>query len=162
MPRAIFRLSEETEEMELNSLGQQALFAMLATAVLVVVTLTAVQLSVNDPLLSAAQAFAWAASALGAHLVLDAACNSIAKTPAPRRRWRRTRKTLSVTTLAVGVVAWFTGASQTLRHFGMPGWQRFLLQGVLFVSIIVAVSALEAEKTASEAELKKGSSEAES
>jgi hypothetical protein len=137
----------EPESLTLTTPGIAAAFA---TAILVVIALTAVPLGQVDALLHlTVQFFAWSAAFLGGCLVLNVAAPFVAQLPKTSSRLRSLFKGMWHLWLTGGAASWGIGAMLLWLHFELPAWQFSLIWLVVFSSICVSTVVVAEAKKAS-------------
>lgn len=120
-----------------TSLTQRGAAALFATAILVVVTLTTVNL-LDAPLQSAVHCFAWSGALLGGVLILTITDAS------PLLSTSLYHRLFHYALLASGGFTWLRGAYYVLLHYHVPGLEIVGMQTVVIVSICVMASTAQA------------------
>jgi len=121
-----------------DSLLQRTVASLVATAILVIVTLAAVSTSQLDPpALQAVHLFVWAVVFFGGHLALDVVIPRLSTSAESAGHWVRA---IWIVWFVVGATFWLQGAAALLAHFRFPPWQVTLCLAIFSVTLTVAAA----------------------
>lgn len=116
---------------------------LCGTAILVVITLTAVSKAELDAhLLRAANLFVWSAGVFAPRLVLDFAHSTGSRAHTP---WHLASLALRILCFAGGGTLWLTGAGEILLHFRIDPFHMTLILILLVVSLWIGQRVIAAE-----------------